>query len=138
MYPRFSLKWLLIAFTILGVAFYIAFVRPTVIAKRFVAAVERRDFSQLVDLTSKKRNEGFGRGLKAVWERSPDRVQLKADILPQTWTDIFRFQRRIDLTSTIKKDEHRLRDTSGSLLIVAQMWSVEVRPWQYHYIYDIY
>ena len=49
MRPRFSLRWLLIAFTVLSVGFYLFFVRPTVNAMQFVHLVEVKEWEQAWD-----------------------------------------------------------------------------------------
>jgi hypothetical protein len=91
MRPRFSLRWLLIAFTLLAVAFYLCFVRPTVIAKEFVNAVNMGGESRDSAFTS----AAFGtkRGILPSYfflDRGAE-----AHLIPRTWSDIWRCQRRI-------------------------------------------
>ena len=85
--PRFSLKWLLIAFTILGVAFYVAFVRPTVIANRFIALVDRDE--------NQKAQALFSDSTTLVFKTTP--VIVRAELLPRTWEDVYKMQRRLDV-----------------------------------------
>jgi hypothetical protein len=103
MYPRFSLKWLLIAFTILGVAFYIAFVRPTVIAKRIAAEIERGDlFVETLHpfrLGDSKSQTTWAR-LKR-WSASGNPVKVSLE--PRTWDDLFNFRRRLTLVYEFKE-----------------------------------
>ena len=44
---RFSLKWLLILFAVLSVFLYALFIRPTVIAQRFIQTVNQGDLGEL-------------------------------------------------------------------------------------------
>jgi hypothetical protein len=78
---RFSLRWLLVACAALAVTFYFLFVRPTVIAIRFVSAVESGEFSPEPPLAFIP-----GRG---TWHCREARLQ------PRSWEDVWQFRRRI-------------------------------------------
>lgn len=93
MRPRFSLRWLLIAFAFSGFVFYLLFVRPTAIATRFVAAVENGD----VDLqksfypSDQLQNQAY---LSAA-QRFNDFRTASMSIEPRTWKDFVNCRRRI-------------------------------------------
>jgi len=86
---RFSLRWLLIAFTVLSVFFYVLFIRPTVIANRLVTSVGMYDLREL----SKTADPAWKESVK-------DQVMSGsqyAELEPANWSDIYNFQRRVVL-----------------------------------------
>lgn len=96
MRPRFSLKWLLIAFTTLGGAFYAAFVRPTVVASRFVNAIDDGDYSALETAAI------FGdHDLKNAQELGTDHftgsrmTSIRTRLVPRSWMDLLACRRWI-------------------------------------------
>lgn len=81
MRPRFSLRWLLLVFTLLTVAFYLLFVSPTFVADRLIAASDRDDLSELKP-----------------WLGVPPVLRIRsARLQPREWSDVWRFQRRFTL-----------------------------------------
>jgi hypothetical protein len=74
------MRLILIVVAISGVTFYVLFVRPTVVANKFVSAIERNDYSWVEN---------------SVWDLNFTHVDAK--VLPREWSDIWRFQRRIAL-----------------------------------------
>ena len=87
MRPRFSLKWLLIVFTILGVAFYVAFVRPTVIANRFIESLKDTEYTTLPsDLAGQ---DEMLRTRK--WKFKDARLE------PREWADVWRCRQRFSI-----------------------------------------
>lgn len=91
MRPRFSLKWLLTAFTILGVAFYVAFVRPTVIANRFLTFIQEPDVQGAQSLCVAGSEPFLLPGWKDVNEVT------ESELSPRTWNDIWKMQRRVEI-----------------------------------------
>jgi hypothetical protein len=87
MRPRFSLKWLLIAFTVLSVAFFVAIVWPTLIAQRFVSAIERGDYDDAVSMCAEEKRQGL-----AEWFFR-DNATVKVTLAPRGWRDILKSQR---------------------------------------------
>ena len=83
MRPRFSLKWLLIAFTVLSVLFYVLFIRPTVNAERFVADINAGNYSQL-----------------PVFKNTIRILDADAFLLPRSWDDALRCRWRIGVEVT--------------------------------------
>jgi len=81
--PRFSLRWLLIAFTLAAVAFYVCFVHPTIRANRFVSAIKRGYFEELKAL---KMHEKLGVSLED--------CKVTAEVKPRTWRDVYKFRRK--------------------------------------------
>ena len=99
MRPRFSMRLLLVVVTILAATCYVLLVRPTVIAKRFVAAVNERDQVAAQSLLP-SRDFWMGREFLAISnppakEVAPRLVFVYAEVLPREWNDICAFQRRI-------------------------------------------
>ena len=84
---RFSLKWMLILFALLGVAFYLLFVRPTVIANQFVASVKSGDFNTM--------NAMFSPPVK--FAHRPEEMTFNAVLRPRTLDDVFHLRREIEL-----------------------------------------
>ena len=96
MRPRFSLRWLLIAFTVLSVIFYVLFIRPTVIAQSYVARAKSGDFSDVENLCHT--DTRLADNLQYAWRM--DRIDFSTaekqlHLEPRTWNDLRRFQRRL-------------------------------------------
>ena len=83
MRPRFSLRWLLIAFTLVAVALYVFFVHPTVRANRFVGAINGGEFGELKAL---RMTEKLGVSLED--------CKVSAEVKPRTWRDVYKFRRK--------------------------------------------
>ena len=50
MYPRFSLRLTLVFFAFFGIVFYLFFVRPTIIANRFVNLIQSNEYREAESL----------------------------------------------------------------------------------------
>lgn len=96
MRPRFSLRWLLIAFAVLAIAIYF-FVRPTLTAHRFIATVQNRNFSQIIALVANNQDAGF-EVFQEHWARRSEQVKMKATLRPRDSADTFSFRRRIEFS----------------------------------------
>ena len=83
---RFSLRWMLIAFTVLSVFFYVLFIRPTVIANRFVTAIRNGDFETAESLCSGTTPHFLTEAIKE--NRKP--VWVGAKLTPRTWGSLSR------------------------------------------------
>jgi hypothetical protein len=99
MRPRFSIRLLLLLIAVVAATCYVLLVRPTEIAKRFVAAVNERDHLAAKSLLP-KRDFWSGRDFIAISnppsKSEPTRiVSVYAEILPRDWSDIWSFQRRV-------------------------------------------
>ncbi len=129
MRPRFSLRWLLGAVTLASVFLYLLFVRPTVVAQRFVDSVNQADYHELARLTLN------GAPLKARLEGIAPRVtysstnlKATASLDPRTWRDVWRFQRIVRVEVSAREDASRLRYRWSSLAtVVVKLTSVEMR-----------
>jgi hypothetical protein len=96
MRPRFSIRWLLVVFAIVALTFYALFVRPTIVAQQLVAdaksgELKPRPSDMLPDYWLQKQ-----------WQFHD------AQVLPRTWHDIWRLQRRVIVDATLK-DESAVR-----------------------------
>ncbi len=99
MRPRFSIRLLLLVITVLAATCYVLLVRPTVIAKRFVAAVNERDQLAAQSLLP-RRDFWIGREFLAISnppgkDETARLVFVYAEVLPREWNDICSFERRI-------------------------------------------
>jgi hypothetical protein len=81
--PHFSLRWLLIAFTLIAIALYVFFVHPTVRANRFIGAVNRGDFTELKALKMHDK-------LKV----SLEDCMVTGELTLRTWRDVYKFRRK--------------------------------------------
>ena len=107
MRPRFSLKWLLIAFTLLSVAFYIVYVYPTAKANQFAGRVRNGDHSEFEAVVHGDRQlESNMRELNGP-EFSLKHADLKATIKPRTWTDYWKLRRRVVVLIKVPPWEER-------------------------------
>jgi hypothetical protein len=86
--PRFSLKWLLIACSLVAVALYVFFVHPTVRANRFVDAINGGDFRELTTLGMLKDLKSFSQDF------SFENCTVSAELKPRTWRDVYKFRRK--------------------------------------------
>jgi hypothetical protein len=87
MRPRYSIRWLLIAFGILTVVFYLLFVRPTVLAEKLITSTKDGVHAPLPP--SLTRNDDMLQNRK--WKFKDARLQ------PREWADVWRFRRRFTL-----------------------------------------
>jgi hypothetical protein len=96
MRPRFSLRWLLIAFTVLSLGFYLFFIRPTVIANQFVSRIDDGEVDQFLSLYGRLVRDRIERFEQAY---SPDiSPRFTAVCYPQTWTDFIALRRTISVS----------------------------------------
>jgi hypothetical protein len=96
MRPRFSIRLLLVVITASATLCYVLFVRPTVLAQRFVDAVNERDYQTARSLL---RSDFYSfRDFFAFYipgKRSDRSAALiYAEVLPREWGDLWSFQRR--------------------------------------------
>jgi hypothetical protein len=112
---RFSIRWLLVLIAATAALCYVLFVRPTVVAHRFVKTIERRDYST-----------ALGALLKS-WPYSGIRPPLNdtesisfayAEVLPREWSDIWSLQRRLILR--IRRQD----DRDGRHIEFTEDWDV--------------
>jgi hypothetical protein len=76
-----------------AVALYVLFIRPTVIANQFVAAVERGDYEAAEALATSADPHFL---TKAVEKLTPPHF-VEGTLAPQTWHDLFHGRRAIDI-----------------------------------------
>jgi hypothetical protein len=85
---RFSLRWLLLFFTLLTVVFYLAFVGPATNARKFADAVNQGNADLALSLA------GPGESLSTKIASSDD-WPIVATVLPRDWDDICKFRCRV-------------------------------------------
>ena len=106
---RFSLRWLLIAFTVLVPIVYLLFVRPTVIVHQLVDAINKKDYRFLQSMDSEpiplKDTVATFKDLDDVEHMNINRVSLNAVAVPSSWGDIFRFRRRANVLVNFRNTE---------------------------------
>lgn len=88
----------MIAFTVLGVAFYVLFVRPTVLANQFVRDIQAGDFAQADALLGEAVKNRFGKSTGF------EEHTTVASVYPRDWSDIWRFRRTIEVSSFFPND----------------------------------
>lgn len=103
--PRFSLRWMMIGFTLFTVVLYVLFVRPTVLAKQFAGAINRADGGELETVTLN------GISLRTRMSKiaprvtySPTNVKAMAALVPQTWRDVWKFRRIVNVEIAARED----------------------------------
>ena len=84
---------MLIAFTLLAVVFYVCFVRPTVLAKRFVAAIERGDY-QAADAMCLGEDPHF---VSEAHDEMRDPGPVTAKVEPRSWRNVWKMNRIIEV-----------------------------------------
>lgn len=92
MRPRFSLRLLMIAVTLLAIACYWFFVRPTAIAQRFVSAVGEKNYQQAESLCFDVDSKFLSETLDKIGN-----AEVQVEIQPRDWQDIWKLQRRMIL-----------------------------------------
>jgi hypothetical protein len=99
MRPRFSVRVLLAGVALLAAGCYLLLVRPSLLAERFVAAVNARDF-RVAEALLKPQQFRSGANLIAYYTSPPPDPRTKivliyAEVLPREWSDIWSFRRRV-------------------------------------------
>jgi hypothetical protein len=93
MRPRFTVRWLLVFIAASATLCYVLFVRPTVVAYRFVTAIERRDYAAANGLLLHNWRYGITPPL-----RNTESITFAyAEVLPREWSDIWALRRRLIL-----------------------------------------
>jgi hypothetical protein len=86
-----SLRWLLVVVALLSLLFYLFFVRPTVIATRFMAVVKRGDYKTAESLV----HGTDRRFLTGIIEELEQPVIVDVELVPQYWQSLFSGKRII-------------------------------------------
>lgn len=87
---RFSMRWLLVFFSLFGAILYVLFVRPTAVANQFADRVNRGQLSELMQLHNASNQ---------LFPIAHD-VHLSAKVLPRDWYDWRHFQRTAAIQCT--------------------------------------
>jgi hypothetical protein len=103
-------------------ALYVLYVRPTLVANRFVAAVMRHDYQAAKSLVIGRKLRGLDGGLKSV-------DQVYAEVLPREWEDIRKCQRKVifRLIQHLEDGGKRI-DWTDDTDLVAQFSGVKIAP----------
>jgi hypothetical protein len=117
MRPRFTIRWLLVLVAALATLCYVLFVRPTVMAYRFVEAIEQRDYSAAKVLLHSYRPNRITPPL----EDTESINFAYAEVLPREWSDIWALQRRLILR--IRRQD----DDDGRHIEWTEDWDVVAR-----------
>jgi hypothetical protein len=120
---RFTIRLLFVITAVLAVALYVLYVRPTLIANRFVAAVMRCDFSTANSLL-------IGDELPGLDDETGTVEQIYAEVLPREWEDIFKCQRKIVVRHVHHQEEggRRVDWTSDTDLVAGFHGRVVMTP----------
>jgi hypothetical protein len=99
---RLSLRLLFIVTTISAMTMYWLFVRPTLLANRFVAAINSRDSEFAKSLLSDNKFWTFDHHTSQ--SVSIDVIYDDAEVLPREWTDIWACRRRLIMKVAYHQD----------------------------------
>jgi hypothetical protein len=124
--PRFSLRFVLLAFALLAVALYVFVVRPTALANRFVAAVSEQDY--IAALRVMRGDEEAKQLLELVrpeHSSKPDRVY--AEVMSREWEDWWRGQRRVIFRRTLHSSQNGFVDWTEDTDIVSGTLGLEIQ-----------
>src|SRR4029078_7849043 len=120
-----SLRWLLVGFGVFACVFYLLFVRPTVLAKDFVRSLQAGDLSGL-----RSYDEQANECCRIEWYR--DDWLAIGELLPQSWSDLFQFQRRVHVV-LCKDVEDKFHTTDTVLPCTVGIAGVTVTDFQQVY-----
>lgn len=123
MRPRFSIRWLLGAFAVLAVAMYLIVVRPTAVAERFQAAVERGDLTAAINLCVADKRQALTETIESI-----EKPTVKVKIYPRSWSDLWKLRRSmlIQLIPAPRDSGSRLPDVGYNIETVAT--PLAIRP----------
>jgi hypothetical protein len=85
---RFTIRQLLVITAALAISLYFLYVRPTLIANRFVVAVMRHDYNAAKSLL-------IGGELSSLDDETGSVDQVYAEVLPREWEDICKCQHKV-------------------------------------------
>jgi hypothetical protein len=85
---------MLVAVTVLALACYFAFVRPTVLAQQFLDAMKARDFHQAESLCGDSNENYFTHCM----QKSESYDVVDAKLFPRRWSDLCKLQQRLSVT----------------------------------------
>ena len=96
--PRFSFRSLMIVVTLVAIALYLMFGRPTVIAQRFVEAANNQDLEY-----ARSHLSAIDGHCPYLAQKRFVSVHMEAKLLPREWSDLWRFRRRLNLIMTVQR-----------------------------------
>ena len=96
---RFSIRLLLGIVTLSAIGLYVLFVRPTVVANRFVRLIQQGDYDAAYRLF-------WGPTPQIFHDSDPNHSidWVYAEVLPREWSDIWAFRRRVLLRLSFHDD----------------------------------
>jgi hypothetical protein len=120
---RFTIRLLFVITAVLAVALYVLYVRPTLIANRFVAAVTRHDYSTAKSLL-------VCDDLPGLDDETGTVEQIYAEVLPREWEDIYKCQRKVVIRFVHRQEEggRRVDWTSDTDLVAGFNGRVVMTP----------
>ena len=127
--PRFSLRWLLIGFTLLAGLFYVLFVQPTVIANRLARAVENQDATVLSSLVTNTSSNA----LFQYTFHSAENVKASVQLESRSWADVVRFQRRLQIQ--LSPDPNPLPGWSATTRVVTGITGIRYSETKATYLF---
>jgi hypothetical protein len=112
---RFTIRWLLALIAASATLCYVLFVRPTVVAHRFVEAIKQRDYATARSLF---RPDSDLSGILSPLSGTESISFAYAEVLPQEWSDIWALERRLILR--IRRQD----DRDGRHIEFTEDWDV--------------
>jgi hypothetical protein len=118
MRPRFSLKWLLLGFTLLAVSLYLVAIYPGVVAKRFATEINQNAVNQarcveLERLLLKGESVDEYRARAAPPPYRSLVVTETAVLQAPTFHDLIRLQRRVEVDLSLKAESDNFNHGLG-------------------------
>jgi len=118
---RFSLRLVFVALTLVAVALYTLFVRPTLLAERFVTAIEQRDYATAKLLLQSK---NFWKVAERPKQGNVDFIY--AELHPREWGDVWACKRRVIFRVAFHEDtDGRHVDWTTDIDVVAHITGLE-------------
>ena len=124
MRPRFTIRWLLVLIAAVATLCYVLFVRPTVMAYRFVEAIEQRDYAAARGLLLDNWPPGVTPPLND--SETINYAYVYAEVLPQDWSDIWALRRRLILRIRHHDPNGRRLEWTHDRDVVAHVHGLEI------------
>src|SRR5688572_15165436 len=98
-HPRFTIRTLLILTALVAAACYCWIARPTIVAKRFMRAIDVQDFALADSYRVGGVDNYFSSGIAMSEIGEPTTIDVV--LLPRSWTDLARGRRRMQISINV-------------------------------------
>jgi hypothetical protein len=97
---RFTMRWLLVAFAIATIAFYVLFIRPTIVAERFVRVIGEGDLKQAASMLIGDQQSA---GMPHIHDFGS--ASSAGQLSRRTWSDIWHLRRTISVRTSVNSGD---------------------------------